>query len=504
MQIIEENVSKQELKDFLYYGMSIDDKSLYRQVNRSQANVFQFSGGTAADMVQRARPQSFDDLVGINALSRPGSSFSFNDFVANGDSGRSKYPEPIARFLTESHGCILYQEEVMKLVESLSHGKVRGNYARGLLKKLGKAKKSEEDIEAWKKVVETIKEETQGILKESEIEEFAEDLATLSAYSFNKSHAAAYTYVACMTLYMTCYCKPYFWAASLTYDATKLDALKSAIKNAQKDGFKILPPDVNTSDLHFTPLPDGIRFGLNEIKGIGEEPAETVISLRPYESVIDFIVKTLGTKINKRIVLALIGGGAFDNLIEPKMRRKYLKITEDFYERKKTKKNPDILKELWEDTVEDHQLDSETSPQEFMDMEKTYLSGSFFHGIFSDEMAEKIDKLHELRKCLRSFQEIRESDTPGAYCPVHVVSYRPWVQKNGESMCFIECEDMNSEQVSIPVFASYWEFVKTKFFGEGFYLLKVFDKDGQIMFGSRSWLNSPDSKRACMIRWNIT
>ena len=127
MKILKENVSKQEVKEFLYYGMSIEDKHLYQQVNESQANIFQFSGGTASGMIQRAIPTNFEELTCLSALSRPGSSFEFDDFVNNGTTS-SKYPKVIAEKLGDSHGCILFQEQIMKLVEYLSNGKVNGNY----------------------------------------------------------------------------------------------------------------------------------------------------------------------------------------------------------------------------------------------------------------------------------------------------------------------------------------------------------------------------------------
>lgn len=127
MKILKENVSKQEVKEFLYYGMNIEDKHLYQQVNESQANIFQFSGGTASGMIQRAIPTNFEELTCLNALSRPGSSYEFDDFVNNGTSS-SKYPKIIAEKLGDSHGCILFQEQIMKLVEDLSNGKINGNY----------------------------------------------------------------------------------------------------------------------------------------------------------------------------------------------------------------------------------------------------------------------------------------------------------------------------------------------------------------------------------------
>ena len=127
MKILKENVSKQEVKEFLYYGMNIEDKHLYQQVNESQANIFQFSGGTASGMIQRAIPTNFEELTCLNALSRPGSSYEFDDFVNNG-ANSSKYPKIIAEKLGDSHGCILFQEQIMKLVEDLTNGKINGNY----------------------------------------------------------------------------------------------------------------------------------------------------------------------------------------------------------------------------------------------------------------------------------------------------------------------------------------------------------------------------------------
>ena len=127
IKVLERNVSKQEVKDFLYYGMSIEDKHLYQQVNESQANIFQFSGGTASGMIQRAIPTNFEELTCLNALSRPGSSYEFDDFVNNG-ANSSKYPKVIAEKLEDSHGCILFQEQIMKIVEDLSNGKINGNY----------------------------------------------------------------------------------------------------------------------------------------------------------------------------------------------------------------------------------------------------------------------------------------------------------------------------------------------------------------------------------------
>ena len=486
-EVLETGISKQELKDYLYCGMDYNDKQLYQQVNESQDNVFQFSGGTASGMIQRALPQNFDELTCLNALSRPGSSFSFDDFVRNGVGG-SKYPDEVAKFLKDSHGCILFQEEIMRLVEYLSNGKVSGNYARGLLKKLGKANKKQEDIDAWNELVKIIKSEAQDKLTTREVDELTADLITLSAYSFNKSHASAYTYVACETLYMSRYFKQYFWAASLTYDATKNDALKDSINSAQKNGFKILPPDVNESDAHFTPISaDTIRFGLNEVKGIGEKPIEGIIENRPYTSVIDCIIKNIETEgYTKRITNALICSGAFDEIIGTK-RSRYDKLCTTFYERKKTKKTPELLMQLWEDCEEDV-FDEDTTNEQYMEYEKAYLGGNFFHNIFS-ALGDKIQKLYERGLCLRSLQEVKEKNLPSAMCPVYAKNFMFKKDKNGNDMAFCEISDVNGENYRIPIFASYYQFCKERWHSDDLYLLSLYaDDDGSIKFGSRRWI----------------
>lgn len=487
MKILRRNVSKQELKDFLYAKMNLEDKELYNTINNSQANIFQFSAGTASGMVQKAQPRNFNSLIAINCLSRPGSSFQFDDYVANGEN-YSKYPKFIADYLKDTHGCILTQEQIMAISTECG---INANMVRGLLKKLGKANKKQEDIDKWSKVVEQFKVafKEKG-MTDGEMKMVLDDFVTLSSYSFNKSHAACYSAIACMTLYMMTYFKSYYWAASLTYDASKLDVLKDSIKNANQNGFKIKPPDINTSDIHFTPFSESIGFGLNEIKGVGEQPAIDIIEHRPYTSIIDFITKTLGTKVNKRITNALICSGAFDTLIGEENRKYYEEVSNIFYSKKKQIKSIPILMEKWEDAEKEVEK-VETTGDDFIKYEEDYLGGQFFHNKFSI-IDDKIEALYKKGWCLRDLQEVRAKNLPKQYCFVYISDWRIIQDKNGNDMAFAAIEDRNGEKTSVPIFSSYYTNVKLKFFGQGFYLMDVYPtEDGKIMFGSRSWLRDP-------------
>lgn len=504
MQILKE-VSKKEFKDFLY-NINLNDKKLYDEINRTQFGIFQFSGNTASRMIQQSNPKCFNDVVSINALSRPGSSFSFPSFVNNGKTNESNYPKVVSDLLTESRSCILFQEQIMNIFHVIGGFSLeKTNYIRSLMKKLGKANKKKEDLIEWDNQVKIFKE---GAIKkgltEKQSNDIAEDMMKLSSYSFNRSHAFAYSYLAMETVYLSEYFKTYYYSACLSYDASKKDALKNSIKSVSKDGYSILEPDVNLSKEHFNSDGKAIRFGLEEIKGVGEEPLKLVIQKRPYTSIIDFVLKNIDSKgVTKRITNALVCGGAFDNLIPENKRSRYDKIVNYFYENKKTIKTPELLKEKWEE-AERQIPDEETTPSQYIKYEEEYLGGNFFHGMFSKSMMEKIEILVKSGKCCRNFNEIREKNLSTRYVPVEVKSYRYHTDKKGNEMIFIEVEDSLGESFSIPIFASYWEYCKIKFFGEGFYLLSVYPtEDNKIMFGSKNWVSDPNRKKSFMIKWTI-
>lgn len=500
MEIIGE-VSKEEFKEYLK-NIDLEDEGLYDQVNKSQFGVFQFSGNTASRMVKEGKPKNFDDMVSINALSRPGASYSFDDFVSNGETNKSKYPPQIAKYLSTSRGCILFQEEVMNIIDAFcSHN--NGNDARGLMKRLGKKVKKSEDLKAWDELTADFR---QGCIKsgltERQADDVSNDMLKLSAYSFNRSHAFAYSYLAMQTVYLSRYFKTFYYSSTLSYDSTKKDALKDSMRAVINDGYKIYEPDVNSSHLNFFPEENGIRFGLSQIKGAGIEPINEIIKKRPYSSIIDFIIKNLDSKgVTKRIVSALICGGAFDSLIGNK-RSWYDKVSQKFYEIKKTTKTPELIKEKW-DEAEKSVPDEDTKVSQYIDYENDYLGGNFFHGIFSQVMLEKIDLLVKSGKCVRDFDDLMNKKLPTRYVPVEVKSYRYHTDKNGHDMIFLNIEDSSGKECSIPIFYSYWNVCKEKFFAEGFYILSLFvNEDGKIMFGSKDWI-SDARKKTMMIPWRI-
>ena len=490
MKILKRNISKKEFKEFLN-NIDLNDKSLYKEITENQNFVFQFSGNTASRMTREAKPETFDDVVCLNAYSRPGASFGFGNFCLIKNEGqKSVYPEQLQSFLVDGRGTICFQEQIMAIGNYLTDGKYNGNTWRQLLKKLGKAKKAPEDLKKWDEMVACAKEvgAKKGI-SAKDIDLLCDDLKTLSAYSFNKSHAAAYSYLAMETVYLAKYFKPYFYAINLSTEAGKKDAIKEAIDSCKKSGFEVEPPNINNSRENFFPKENKLYFGFNDIKGVGEEPAKDIVRNQPYTSIIDFICKNIGTKINKRVTSALIGSGAFDEFIEGN-RKYYQQVADKFYEKKKTIKTIPLLEEKWEESLNEVEK-CETTETDYIEYEETYLGGQFFHSKFS-AIAEKIEKLYSKGYCLRDFDELRRKNLPKQYVFVYVNSYRYYNDKNGREMLFCEIEDRNGEKQSIPIFASFWQYVKLKFYGEAFYLMDLYPtEDGKVMFGSRNWVKDP-------------
>lgn len=492
MKILKRNVSKEEFKNFLS-KIDLEDKALYKELSSTQNFVFQFDGDTGSRMTAEAKPETFDDVICINSYSRPGASFGFPSFCnIKNNNGKSKYPEQIQQFIKDGRGTICFQEQVMAIGSYLTNGKYSGDTWRRLLKKLGKAKKDPNDLAKWNDMVKCAKETAPSLgISSKDIDLICNDLLILSAYSFNKAHAAAYSYLAMEEVYLSTYFKPYFYATNLANEAGKKDAIKSAIESCKRSGFEVSPPDINYSKEHFFPKDNILYFGLNEIKGVGEEPAKTIVRNQPYTSIIDFICKNINEKtINKRVTTALIGGGAFDSLIGEDNRRYYLDVNEKFYERKKTTKTVPLLKEKWEESETEVEKGI-TTGDDLLQLEEVYLGGSFFHNKFSI-ITDKIETLYKKGYCLRDFNEIRQKNLPKQYCFVYVNKYRYHTDKNNNEMIFLEIEDRNGEKQSVPVFASYWQYCKQKFFGEKFYLMDLYPtEDGKIMFGSRNWVRDP-------------
>ncbi len=298
--------------DFL--SLPMDDPKVFELLQEGNTTgVFQLESRGMKELLKRLKPDSFDDIVAVLALYRPGPLKSgLVDRYINRKHGREEveYPFPeLEEVLKETYGVIVYQEQVMKMSQILA-GFTPGE-ADTLRKAIGKKKK--ELMEQMRE--KFIKGAVERGYPEDKITKLWEDIEKFASYSFNKSHSVAYGYISYWTAYMKAHYPEEFFAVKLTTEKND-NKFINLIKDAKLMGFEILPPDVNRSDVGFRIEGDRkIRFGIGRIKGVGEEAAKAIISAREkgkFRSLQDFVRRVDGKKVNKKVLECLIKAGAFD------------------------------------------------------------------------------------------------------------------------------------------------------------------------------------------------
>ena len=303
--------------DFDLNLIPIDDKPSYELLSRGETTgVFQLESSGMKEYLIKLKPSCFEDLIAMVALYRPGplGSGMVDSFIKRKhgveDFGYDfKELEPI---LKDTYGVIVYQEQVMQIAQVLA------NYSLGGADLLRRAmgKKKPEEMAKQKKIFLDGSKENKLDLKKSEavfdqMEKFAE-------YGFNKSHSAAYAYVAYQTAYLKAHYPVEFMAALLTEDMENTDKVIKNINEIRNMDISILPPDINESSRDFTVHEKDIRFGLGAVKGVGGAAVEAIVEARqdegPFESLHNFCERVDLRRVNKRVVEALIKCGAFDSL----------------------------------------------------------------------------------------------------------------------------------------------------------------------------------------------
>ncbi|MEP7062676.1 MAG: DNA polymerase III subunit alpha [Betaproteobacteria bacterium] len=300
-------------------ALPLDDKRAYdifRTANTSA--VFQFESRGMRDLLLRAPPTRFEDIIALVALYRPGPMELIPDYV-EARMGRRRVEFVDARLepiLGQTYGVMVYQEQVMQIAQSI------GGYTLGgadLLRRAMGKKKPEEM--ATHRDIFVAGAEKNGLARHRATQLF-DLIQKFAGYGFNKSHAAAYALVAYQTAYFKAHHPAAFMAANLSLVMDDTDKVRALYADTLDQGIAILPPDINESAYRFEPVDDQqIRYGLGGIKGTGAHAVEAIVAARvadgPFASLADFCRRIDKRVVNRRAVEALIKGGAFD-AIEPR------------------------------------------------------------------------------------------------------------------------------------------------------------------------------------------
>jgi DNA polymerase-3 subunit alpha len=298
-------------------NLTLDDEATYKLFSRGETTaIFQFESHGMRDILRRYQPTRIEDLTALNALYRPGpiQGGMIDDFI-NRKHGKTKvtYELPqLKDILEETYGVILYQEQVMQIANLLASFSL--GEADLLRRAMGKKKKEEMAAQRAKFLAGCEKNkiaEKKAVRIFDLMEEFA-------GYGFNKSHSCAYALLAYQTAYLKTHYPVEFMAALLTSETGNAEKQVKYINEARGMGISILPPDVNESDLYFTPVGDSIRFGFAAIKNVGENTAKAIresrLSQGEFKSLYEFCERIESRFLNKRVFESLIKSGAMDSL----------------------------------------------------------------------------------------------------------------------------------------------------------------------------------------------
>ena len=300
-------------------AVPLDDKDTFALLGSGQTTgVFQLESGGMRDILVRMAPERFEDLIAINALYRPGpiGSGMIDDFLKRKKGMVPvKYELPqLKDLLNETYGVILYQEQVMQIAHTLA------GFSLGQADILRKAmgKKKPEEMEKQKETF--IKGAVANRIPEGKARKLFDLMAKFAEYGFNKSHSAAYAYVAYQTAYLKAHYPVEFMAATMSAELDNTDKIMNFIKECRSMRIEVLPPDVNVSDGEFKVVGGAIRFGMMALKGAGQQAIEEIITERaqngPFNTFEDFLerVKLKAGKVNRKVIEALVKAGAFDSL----------------------------------------------------------------------------------------------------------------------------------------------------------------------------------------------
>ena len=307
-------------KDIDPNGIDLTDKKVLRLFAKGQTKgVFQFESAGMRDLLQKMRPDRIEDLIAAAALYRPGPMELIPDYNSRKHGQKWSALHPImAEVLAETYGIMVYQEQVMMILNQL--GDIPLARAYTLIKAIGKKKydviKSERD--------NFIAGCTEKDITREKAEEIFDLIERFGGYGFNKSHSTQYSILAFQTAYFKTYYPTEFMAAVLTFEMGSVEKVAEYIDECRAMKIEVLPPDVNESFADFTVIYESeagierIRFGLAAVKGVGTRAVEEIIRVREEHGRIDSIFNLCqqvdSRTVNKGALEALIKAGALDSL----------------------------------------------------------------------------------------------------------------------------------------------------------------------------------------------
>ena len=309
--------------DFDLAAVPDDDPETFRMLSEGRTcGVFQMESAGMTGVCVGLKPHDIEDITAIIALYRPGPMDSIPRFIAaKHDPSTISYKDPsLEPILSNTYGCIVYQEQVIEIFRRLA------GYSLGQADMVRRAmsKKKLKDIQRERAAFlhgdpeRSIAGCAANGIPQAVAESIYDEITDFANYAFNKAHAVCYAIVAYQTAWFKCHCPREYMAALLTSVLDSQGKIAEYIAECRAMGIRLLPPDINESGPDFTVAGEDIRFGLAALKGVGRGFTGAVLAAReadgPFRSFPDFCRRLLDEDLNKRVLESLIRAGAFDTM----------------------------------------------------------------------------------------------------------------------------------------------------------------------------------------------
>lgn len=465
---------RKKIPDFNIENIPLDDKAVYDMLSQGKTEgVFQFESGGMTSTIMKLRPNGIEDLIAVISLYRPGPMDSIPIYIRNRHNPKLvTYKHPLLKeILDVTYGCIVYQEQVMQIFRTLAGY----SYGRADIVRRAMAKKKHEVLENERKAfIYGEKGQCVGAVANGVPEKVANDIfdemTSFASYAFNKSHAAAYATIAYQTAYLKCHFYKEYMAALMTItllDST--DKLFGYITDVTRNGVKILPLDINKSDIGFMPEKSGIRFALMAVKSLGKGAITSIIAERKrggdFRTLQDFCSRMTGKDIHVRTCEALIKSGAFDCF--PNNRHEMLNSCEVLMQNAmyENKINLEGQLDFFGGSVEDSAMEAKIEPVEELPYKKLlefeheavgmYVSGHPLNEFESIAMAAKCTDIGLIAENTKS-DGTAFKDGEGIDIVAMLTHKKQFKTKNGSVMCFTDFED-KSGSMEVIVFPNLYE-----------------------------------------------
>ncbi len=471
LTIISDTVKLIQKRDpnFDIEALSFDDPAVYKLLSSGKTDgVFQLESAGIKQVLTQLQPSCFDDIIACIALYRPGPMDSIPEYIERRHNQRkieykSSLLEPI---LKSTYGCIVYQEQVMQMCV-----KIAGySYGHADIVRRAMSKKKADVME--KERSEFINGALKNNIDEDVANSLFEEMLGFAKYAFNKSHAAAYAVIAYRTAYLKAKYPKEYYASLITSVLGNVGKTNDYIDECGKMNIKVLPPDVNKSEVTFSIDGSNIRFGLLALKNVGKSFISSIVEERErkgeYTSFENFIFRLRDADINKRQVEALIKAGAFDLLgrNRAQLLSKYEEIVDSASNISRSTANgqTDIFSimggEAQDDVLPQFEFPNilEFSKKELLMYEKE-VSGMFFSGNILDSYSRHIAKINPSRIIDITGDEEREGifkEKDTVRIAGVIISRTVKQTKGKENMAFITVEDA-SGAIEVVVFPKAYE-----------------------------------------------